>query len=228
MKVVSIVITFLLFNFLKSQNVEIRSFNLKEFDSLLQKSCPMDCEIKTYHNSNFISFKRKDSVISMSYNKDGISSMRKVFGNYRVWYEFHPNLKIKSKKEFLSGISQIGIMQVGIEREYDTDGRIIHETDWENVPYDTDIPGPNINVWQIVNQIKKDFNFDILFDESFFSIQIYQDEVTKKVNYGVVKFISDNNDKLKLLTYYYDGENGKFIKKSKSETELPPGGLVHY
>lgn len=221
-------IAFILFNFLKSQDNDIREFNFKEYDSLIQKPCPMDCEIKTYHNGNFISFKRKDSIIDMSYNKDGISTMSKTFGSYHANYQFYPNLKIKSKNEYLTGISQVGTMQIGVERNYDVDGKIISETDWEKVPYDKGIPGPKINVWQIVKQVKQDFDFDILIDKSFFSIEIYQEEKTKKINYCVVKFINDHDNKLKLLNYYYDGETGEFIKKEKFERKLPPGGLVHY
>ncbi|WP_415328817.1 hypothetical protein [Chryseobacterium sp. MMS23-Vi53] len=228
MKFILTLIAFTLFNFLKSQGNDIREFNFKEYDSLIKKSCPMDCEIKTYHNADFISFKRKDSIINMSYNKDGISRMNKTFGNYHVNYQFYPNLKIKSKNEYLMGISQVGTMEVGVERNYDIEGKIINETDWEKVPYDTGIPGPKINVWKIIKQVKQDFDFDILLDDCFFSIQYYQDDLTKKVNYKIIKFISDNNEKLKLLVYHYDGEFGKFINIENLESELPPGGLVHY
>ena len=84
------------------------------------------------------------------------------------------------------------------------------------------------NIWEIVIQLKKEFNFDILNDKSFFSIQQFQDERSKKVNYKISKFISDDNNKLRLLQFEYDGGNGSFITKRNFEMELPEGGLVHY
>lgn len=119
MKLLSTVISLIIFNCFYSQSNELQSFNLTEFNELIKKSCYEGCEIETFGNTNSINFKRNDSIISMSYHKGGTSDIVKTFGNYYITYNFHPNLKIKSKKEFISAISRMGSLQVGLETEYD-------------------------------------------------------------------------------------------------------------
>lgn len=226
MKILSTVISLIIFNCVYSQNNELQSFNLTEFNELIKKSCYEGCEIETFGNKNFINFKRNDSIISMSYHKGGTSDIMKTFGNYYITYDFHPNLKIKSKKEFISAISRMSL-QVGLETEYDEKGSIISQFNNDTMYYDENIPGPKKTVWEIANRLKKEYNFDILNDKSLFAIRIFLDKKTKTVNYVVSKLISDENKILKLFSYEYDGDSGDFIKMYNSESEIPDG-LRHY
>ncbi len=227
MKQFPILFLILIFNYCYSQNKELKSFNFNKFNKLIERSCYQGCEIETFGNKNFISFKENDSLIYMSYNKDGISNVMRKLGNYYVTYDFHPNLKIKSKSEFISAISRMGSLQVGTEIEYDDKGLIIHQFNNDTINYDENIPGPQKTIWEIIPIIKKEHNFDILNDDSLFAIQIFQDEKTKKINYRISKFINDENKILKLLSYEYDGDNGSFIRMYNSEIKIP-GGLPHY
>ncbi len=183
--------------------------------------------LKTFYNKNFIYFRSNDSLVSMTYQKDGISFITKVFGNYNINYSFYPDLKIKSKSEFIHAISRMGTLQVGIEKEYDETGSVINEFNWDAASYDVDIPGPQKTIWEIAEQIKKDFNFDIITDNSLFGLHIVKDDKTSKVNYFISKLISDKEKILKTVNYKYDGDTGRFISLENIEREIPEG-LIHY
>ncbi|SDJ57050.1 hypothetical protein [Chryseobacterium jejuense] len=228
MKYYSILLLFIFTDFFFSQNTEISQFNLAEYKKLIKKSCYSDCEVKTYGNQNFIQFKRNDSTISMSYQKNHISSIIKTIDNYYIVYEFHPNLNIKSRVENIGGVSQMLQTPIGIETRFDMNGKIIEQIDYDNIPYDENIPTPKKKYHDIILAVKKDFNFDVFKDKSLFGIHSFYDEKTKKVNYKVIKFLGDENNILKLLIFEYDGETGNFVKQEKSEMQLPDGGLPHY
>ncbi|MGH1519835.1 hypothetical protein [Chryseobacterium sp. JK1] len=228
MKLRSVLFFLLFIHFFSAQKTEMKRFNLQEYNKLIKKSCPLDCEVKTHYNKNMIQFKRNDSIITMSYNENDISYIMKAKGNYYVNYEFHPNLNIKSKTENISGISQTLQTPISIGIFFDQNGNIINRIDYENAPYDENTPGPRKTYQDIILAIKKDFNFDVFQDKSFFGIQSFYDEKIGKVNYRVVVFIEEKNDILKLLNYEYDGDTGKFIKQEKREIQLPEGGLIHY
>ncbi|MBD3906635.1 hypothetical protein NAL32_20355 [Chryseobacterium sp. Ch-15] len=226
MKILFTIFSIFLFSCFFSQNNDIKSFNLNEFNKLSQKSCYQDCEVETFGNKNYITFKRNDSVIDMSYHA-GLSNITKRLGNYYVTYDFHPNLKIKSKKEFISAISRMGTIQVGKEVNYDENGEVKDEFDYDTIPYDDKTPGPKRKVWEILKNLKQDFGFDALLDKNLFSIIVFQDEKTKKINYSISKFINDNNNILKTKIYIYEGDTAKNLKTYDNEWEIPDG-LRHY
>lgn len=228
MRLYFILLIILCTNILFGQNIGISRFNLAEFKELKEKACSFDCEIKTYGNKDFISFQRNDSIITMSYHENEISSIMKTNGNYYVIYEFHPNLNIKSIIENIGGVSQILQTPFGIGKVFDEKGNLVKQIDYENAPYDENIPGPKKTYRDIIVAVKNDFNFDVLKDKSLFGIQISYDQKFKKVNYKVIRFLGNENNILELLTYEYDGETGKFIRQKKREVQLPEGGLPHY
>ncbi|WP_162088944.1 hypothetical protein [Chryseobacterium aquaeductus] len=164
----------------------------------------------------------------MEYEKDNFARTTFEKGNYSISYQYHSNLKIKSKNEYIYAISRSRSFQVGIEKNYDEQGNLISSINWETLPYDENISAPKKNIWEIAKEINHDFNFDILNDKSLFGIVLFQDKKTGKVNYTISKFLGDDNDILKFETYEYDGENGKFVKHEKKEVKLPKGGLIHY
>lgn len=219
-------IIILIFNTFYSQKNELKSFNLNEYNELIKRSCYKG-EIKTFGNKNSVTFKRNDSIINMSYHKDGISHIMKTCGNYYVTYDYHSNLKIKSKKECISAISRSGSLQVGLEKEYDENGLMINQFNYDKMDYKEDIRGPKKTVWEIAHKVKKEHNFDILHDKSLFGIRLFLDEKTKKIKYLVSKVINDENKLLRLCTYEYDGDSGNLIKMYNSEFEIDED-LRHY
>lgn len=216
------------FNFTFCQEVEkFKKFDIEMFNELLKKSCPENCEIKTFYNKNFISFTKNDTIYSMSYNQGSISWIYLQKGNLITTYEYYSNLNIKKKNEKLDAISRSGSMEVGKEIEYDEKGNVIKIFDWDKIPFDENVPGPKKSIWELAEIVKIDFQFDILNDTDFFGVSIKRDEKTKKIYYLVSKFVSDDNKLLKLVSYKYDGDSGKFISKENIEWEIPDD-MRHY
>lgn len=228
LKILILLLSSCICNYFFSQSSDILEFNEREFNILLENACN-GCDIENYSNKDYVQLYRNDSLITMSHGKGRNGLLSKQKGNYIIYYDFYPNLKIKSQTEFISAISRAGTLQVGFEKHYDEKGTITSVINFEKGFYDDKIPLPKKTIWEIRKQLQKDFNFDILSDKNLFGIQYTEPTKTSnKINYIINKFLGDDNDILRLEEFIYNGETGKFIETKKREIQLPEGGLPHY
>lgn len=224
MKPLLTILFFLISNLFFAQKNEAKIFDV-EFFKDLQNTNSTNVKILE-SGSGHIKFSRNDSIIYMSYTQNKNSILAKSKGNYQVSYHYYPDLKIQSKQETIRGMSRLGSLNVGIERQYDENGNILDEINWDIADIDENVPCPKVSIWQTLKQLKNDFNFDALNDDSLFSIYPYYDEKTKSSNYRITKFIDHKNDILSLLEYFYNGNTGNFMYQQKRDVDFPFG--LHY